>query len=182
MSTLMNRLLLTSMVATALAVATPQFANAQGGPGFGRGGGGGGGGFDPAEFQAQRTERIKERLAATDEEWEVIEPLLTAVMETQREARFGRRSPGRRRGGGAPRGGGFGGPPGGGHGRTPEARALREALDSEDTSTEEIMTKLKAFRSAKRTKEEALTSAQADLRKVLTVRQEACLVMANVLE
>ena len=48
-----------------------------------RRGGGMPGGFDPARMREMMMGRFKEQLAATDEEWTVIEPRLQKVTETR---------------------------------------------------------------------------------------------------
>ena len=169
-----------------------------GGRGNRRGGGGPGGNFDPAQFQQRMNERLKESLKATDEEWAVIQPLLEKVQTKQHEARvsggFG--------GGMGRRGGGSGGPGGApgapaadqgnqanqgnrgnrGGNTSPEAEALRTALQSDSTSPEEIKTKLAALRDARKKSQAELEQARADLAKVLTVKQEATLVLMGMLE
>ncbi|MGI6456907.1 MAG: hypothetical protein ACOX5R_14980 [bacterium] len=144
--------------------------------------------FDPEQFRQMMMNGIKDQLNASDDEWKVLEPMVAKVMDLQREARSG-----------APRGfmgfgrGGRGGdgPDGGRGGRggrgfgpelSKEAEALERALESENTSASEIQAKLDAYRDAQKKKESALKKAQDDLRKVLTVRQEATLVLMGTLE
>ncbi|MGD0017556.1 MAG: hypothetical protein ABSC38_08605, partial [Verrucomicrobiia bacterium] len=128
----------------------------------------GGGNFDPAQMQQQMLERYKERLEVTNDEWTVIKPLVEKVMQARREAMSGMRGP--RRGG--DNAAGNGGRPAMGPAPSPEAEALQQALDSKAAS-DVLKAKLATFRDAHKTKEAALTKAQEDLRKVLTVRQEA---------
>ncbi len=64
----------------------------------------------------------------------------------------------------------------------PELEALQAALDSPDTSASDIKEKLTAYRNAKKKKVEDLKKAQDELRQILTVRQEATLVMMGTLE
>jgi hypothetical protein len=135
--------------------------------------------FDPAQMREMMAQRLKAALACTDEEWEVIGPRLEKVVETQFQARFGRGDSG------GP--GGPGGPAGrGGRGgmfqATPEAQALNEAIQSQDTSNEEIKARLKAFRDAAKKKEQELKKARDELREVLTLRQEARLVLMGMLD
>jgi Spy/CpxP family protein refolding chaperone len=173
----------------------------QGGGGRGnrgnRGGGNGpgGGNFDPAQFQQRMNDLLKASLKASDEEWSVIQPLLEKVQTKQREARAGGGGGAfGRRGGGGPGGGQPGGAPGnsgnnqpGGNrgnrgGGTPESDALSAALQVESTSPEEIKTKLAALRDARKKAQGELEQARAELSKVLTVKQEAALVLSGVLE
>jgi len=64
----------------------------------------------------------------------------------------------------------------------PAREALKTALDSEGSSKKDIKAKLKAFRSAKKDKEKALDKARAELKQVLTVKQEAGLVLSGMLD
>ena len=152
----------------------------QGGPG--EGGRGGRGNFDPAQFQQRMMERLKEQMKAPDDEWNVIQPKLEKVMTAQREARAGGM------------GGGFGGRggPGGGGGRggndneqsetAKASRELRDTLQSDNASADQIQAKLKAFRDARAKAEDNLKSAREDLKSVLNDREEAVLVMAGMIE
>ncbi len=173
----------------------PDEAGAQGGPprAADRGPGGPGrGNFDPAQFRERMTEMAKETLEINDEDWKTVGPLLEKTVEAQmavpRMGGFGRGM--RRRGpdaGDAPgRPGGPGGPSGpGGPPRftqSPEAEALQKVLDSKDSTKDQIQTAVKAFRNERTKKEKALQEARKELREVLTVRQEAMLVMYGLLD
>ena len=46
--------------------------------------------FDPEQMRARMMDRMKENLQASDDEWQVIEPKITKVMELQRSAVTGR--------------------------------------------------------------------------------------------
>lgn len=148
------------------------------------------GGFnaDPGGMQQRMMEMMKTRLGASDDEWKIIEPRLTKVMELQRTA--GNM-------GGMMRG--MGGMFGRG-GRRPdvagrqEAQAaetdpvqkasdsLQETLDKTDASADEIKAKLQAFRDAREKAQQELAKARQDLRDVLTLRQEAQLVLMGMLD
>lgn len=154
------------------------------------------GGGGNADFRQRMLDRLKTALKATDEEWAVIAPLMEKVQTAQREtmsSRFGGFGGGfGRRGGGG--GGGAPGENGGGGGggqnqgnrpprpTSPEADALRTALETDGTSTEEIKTKLQALRDARKKGAADLEQAREDLKKVLTLRQEAVLVQMGLLE
>jgi hypothetical protein len=139
------------------------------------------GNFDPAEFQQRMMERVKEQLEVKeDAEWKAIEPLIQKVMDARREQMaFGA--------GGMMRGMGFGrrgGDTGGGGDRprgpfgmepAPEAEALQKAIDNKAPNAE-IKAAIAKYRDARKAKEAALTKAQDELRKVLSVRQEAIAV------
>jgi len=170
-----------------LAVPSAQSQPAEGG---GRGGGGAGGGgrrggwggrgqgMDPAAMQERMLGRLKEKLGPTDEEWQVIEPLLKAVAAKQWEIRRSMFSGMRRR---------FRG--GAAEDTPPEVTALQAAVDGKETPAKEIQEKLAAYRAAEKKraeetkqKEQELKKAREDLRKVLTIRQEAVLVMQGTLD
>jgi hypothetical protein len=76
--------------------------------------------------------------------------------------------------------GGPGGPGSFGRQSSPELDALNKAIESK-ASTGEIKTKLDEFRTARKKKEAALEQAQEDLRKLLSVRQEAVAVTLGLL-
>jgi len=130
-------------------------------------------------------DRYKETLEVTsDAEWSALQPLIEKVTEARLavaafEGRGGfGRAGGRRGGGGARRGGfgGFGGEP------SPEVAALREAIQS-NASADVLKTRLAAVKSARKVKADELTKAQDNLRKVLSVRQEAiATVQLNLLD
>jgi len=151
------------------------------------GGGGKRGNFDPAQFQQQRMDRLKEELDIKDDEWTALQPLVQKVMDAQR-AVFADRMRGFMRGGrpggdtagggdngGRRRGGGFGGGE-----PSPEADALQKAIESK-ASNSEMKAALAKFVEARKAKQADLETAQANLKKVLTVRQEAVLTAAGYL-
>ena len=157
------------------------------------------GGGGPEQFRQRMIDRLKTSLKASDEEMTVIQPLVEKVFLKQREAsgnRFGGGGPGGPGGPRQPRGGGDRPPGEGGDanagggperrnwrgGETPEAQALREALEKDGTSPSEITAKLTALREQRKKAAAELASAREDLRKVLTVRQEAVLVQTGLLE
>lgn len=138
------------------------------------GAGGGRGNFDPAEFQKRMAERLKEQLEITDDaEWKALEPLVTKVGEARRAIGFGRGFGGR---GGGP--GGPGGP--GGTQANPAAEALQKAIDAK-ASNAETKAALDKFIADRKAKQAELEKAQANLRKVLTPRQEAIATLNGLL-
>jgi hypothetical protein len=152
------------------------------------------GGDRMEQFRQRMNEHLKTALKVTDDEWSVIQPLLEKVQMKQRESfsgRFGGFGGGRRGGqGGAAEASGTnaGGNNGGDRGnrperpKSPEVEALQKAIDSESTSTDEIKAKLQALRDSRKKSAAELEQAQEDLRKVLTQRQEATLVMMGMLQ
>ena len=144
------------------------------------------GDFDPAEFQKRMMDRYREQLEVTnDDEWKIIEPRVTKVSEARRDVTaggFGRGGfgGGRRGGGGNDQGGDtarrnpFGGTP------MPEQEALQKAIEAK-APADEIKTKLAKYREARKVKEANLAKAQDELRKVLSVRQEAIASVSGLL-
>jgi hypothetical protein len=131
-------------------------------------------------------------MQVTDDEWTVIQPLFEDVMEKQRIIMM-QNFRGMRPGGGPPppgmdQEGGPGRGPGGGPGGffqmapDPEREDLQSIVADENASADEIKTKLTAFRSARSKKQEELKTAREKLRAVLTVRQEAILVLRGTLD
>ncbi len=139
---------------------------------------------DRAEFMARMQQRmmenIKTELKALDDEWKVIEPRVAKVMELQRGNMFS----------GMRRLMGHGGR--GGEGQRPEGREqtavekateeLEKVLDNSESSPDTIKTKLTALRKAREKAKQNMAKAQAELKSVLTLRQEGTLVMLGMLE
>jgi hypothetical protein len=188
-----------ALMAGGLSIA--QQAGGQGGGrrgGFGGPGGGPGGNFDPAQFRQRMAERMKEQLGADDQAWKVIEPRLMKVMELNRQTQAGGRGGmmamfggmrGQRGGPGGP--GGDQGGPQGMRGRGPQGEQtavekamaqLRTTLENQSASADEIKTALTNVRAAREKARQELAVAQQDLKKILTVRQEAVLVEMGQLE
>jgi hypothetical protein len=153
----------------------------------GNGGRQGRGNFDPAQMQQRMMDRYKEVLEVTDDaEWKAMQPLVQKVMEGRRDAMGGMGRGMFGRGGQRPgdnaqpadqgqqRRGGFGGAP------NPAADALQKAIDSK-ASKAEIKAALDKYVASRKEKQAALEQAQADLRKVLTSRQEAIATLNGLL-
>jgi hypothetical protein len=124
--------------------------------------------FDPAQMLERRLASMQKDLGSPDDEWAVLKPLVEKVYKKQMEVRRYRVA---------------------GRARTrpgtdeiKEVKALREALDNEKTSPEVLKEKLDAFRKVRDKAGNELDAAQEELRKVLTVRQEAKLVAEGLLE
>ena len=162
------------------------------------GGGGFGGGrgrqrnMDPAQREQQMMDRYKEVLEVNnDDEWNAMKPMIQKVMDARRESFAGgmcRGMFGGRRGGAGGGGGDQGGGNGNGNGMrrgpggepSPELEALRKAIDAK-ASTGEIKTALARYVEFRKTKAEQLKTAQENLRKVLTARQEAIATVNGLL-
>jgi hypothetical protein len=132
--------------------------------------------LDPAEFQARMMAGVREQFGVTnDDEWAVILPRLTTVMDLRR----------------ATMGGGFGfrGMGGGGRNGTranlqgaanPDLDALQTAITN-NAPDAEIKARMERLREVRKQNEAKLEKAHEDLRAVLTVRQEAVAVMMGLL-
>jgi hypothetical protein len=181
----MKKLLALLAVAAALCVSADNLLAQDNG---GDNGGGGqrrvrnGGGFDPAQMQQRRLDRAKTELGFTnDTDWSAVEPLVTKVMDSEREVMSSMFAGMRRGGPGGDRGGNGGGNGGGGNAQAdPERDALRQAVDS-GAPAAQIKTLLDKFRAAQKAKQTKLESAQADLKKVLSQKQEASAVLMGLL-
>ena len=144
-------------------------------------GGPGGGNYDPAAMQQRMMDRYQEQLGFTnDVEWDAVKPLVQKVSEAQLAARSGQMRGmfgGRNRGG---QGGGQGGP-GGMFPADPERDALQKAVDDNAPSAQvkDLLAKYKASQKAKQAKLEA---AQADLKKVLSTKQEAQATLSGLVQ
>lgn len=135
-----------------------------------------GGGDRIEQFRQRMNEFLKTSLKVSDEEWAIIQPLLEKVQTKQRDTlvnRFGFLG-GRRGGGDRQR------PPG--RSSVPEVDALKVVLENEATSPADIKLKLEALRESRKKAVADLEQAREELRKVLTQRQEATLVLAGILE
>ncbi len=170
-----SRKVMTAVLCATMAGALPAFAQQAGGPG---GGGPGGGRFDPQQMRERMQQRIKETMGATDDEWKVLQPKVEKVQQLQMNARggFGFGGFGRRGGGG------------GGNDQQPTtpvgiaSQDLRTTLENKDAGADVIKQKLQALRDARAKAQAEVTAAQAELKELLTARQEAALVSMNILE
>ena len=183
--TRMNQWLVAAGVAAVMSFGANQVAAQPDNAPPGGGGRQGRGNFDPAQMQQRMMERTKEVLEVTDEtEWKAMQPLVQKVMDLRRQSFSGM---GRGMFGRGPRGGDT--PPGGDQGQrrggmfgapSPEAEALQKAIDSK-ASKAEMKAALEKYMASRKASQAALEQAQADLRKVLTTRQEAIATLNGLL-
>lgn len=141
--------------------------------------------MDPQQIQQMMQQRMmdnfRQQLAVTnDDEWGVIQDRLSKVVRLKMDAMI---SSGAGMWGGMRRGGGNG--PGFRAFQNlsqpdPSADSLRNALDNAAPNAQ-VKAALDKFRDSRKQKEAELAKAQEDLRSVLTVRQEATLVLAGML-
>ena len=156
-----------------------------GGPGGDPGQGGGrrrGGNFDPAQMQQRMMDRVREELSFTnDTDWNAVQPLVQKVMDARRDVGFGGmgRMFGRNRGG---QGGPGGGPGRGGFGTpSPEEEVLQKAVE-DNAPSGQIKDALAKYRAAHKAKQSKLAAAQAELKQVLSVKQEAQAALLGLIE
>ncbi|MCX5676815.1 MAG: hypothetical protein NTX87_17625 [Planctomycetota bacterium] len=136
------------------------------------------------QFRQQMSDRMKQALGASDEEWKVLQPLIEKVQTLARATRGGgmgfmsrgRGSPGDRPQGDRPQS------------DRPQSEvekagtALQKVLENKDAPAAEIKTTLANLREAKAKARAELEAAQKALREVLTVPQEAKLVLEGVVD
>jgi hypothetical protein len=126
-------------------------------------------------MEEARLNQLKPELDLTDEEWAAIKPAIQKVMDAQRAVTMA----GMRRGG-------PGGPPPGVAGANASLAsamgALRETLQDPAAKADVIKARLDAVRQAKSQAEHDLAVAQAELRPLLTIRQESVLVSYGLLD
>jgi hypothetical protein len=166
----MNKLIKSALLTgvSALLLMGTNTVMAQGGPG-----GGGGRNFDPAQMQQRMLDRFKETLKVTDDaEWKILSEKISKIMTIRREM------------GGM---GGFGGRRGGPGGGGQDAQAdttplgqLNTALEGTDNAA--IKAKLAAYREFVAKKQTELEAAQAELKAIVTGKQEAQLVAMSILK
>jgi hypothetical protein len=138
-----------------------------GGP---RGNRSGGGNWDPAQIQQRILDGIQERLGFTNEvEWEAVKPLVQKVIDAGREVIAGRLD---RLGSSRNRGSSHGGSSGLFGQPSAEQESLQKAVD-DNVPTAEIKDLIARYKAAQKIKQARLEAAQADLKKVLTSKQEA---------
>jgi peptidoglycan hydrolase CwlO-like protein len=138
----------------------------QGQAGQGRGG----------DFQVQMLERAKTELAASDEAWKKIEPLLTKVAALNNEV-----NPRGMRGGRQGQGQPPAAPQGGQSEIQKAATALRTLTQDDASSMDDIKAKLADLRKVKEKAKEELAKTQEELKKNVDARQEAKLVLMGLL-
>jgi hypothetical protein len=143
--------------------------------------------FDPAQFRAQMEKMMmdgyRKRLEVSDDaEWKVIEGRVRKVMEANRNVGFGVGMGALRGFGGGAAGAGRGAQMMDAFGIKPgvEEEALKAAHDS-NVPVADLKAALAKFREAQAAKRVALENARAELREVLSVRQEAIATLAGLL-
>jgi len=134
--------------------------------------------WDPEQMRQRMMDRMKEQLGVEDAEWKVILPRLEKVMTLSRETgsrgnmMFGR---GGRRGRDGERE-----EPTTAIGKATEK--LRTLLENENATPEQIKAALTELRTAREKAKQELDKARQELLELITVKQEAQLVMMGMLE
>lgn len=137
------------------------------------------GNFDPAQFRQMMLDRLKEQLGSSDDEWKVLSPRIEKVFTLERDTRGGGMMGSSRFGRSSDRQS----QPSGEQSAVQKAAAsLRSALEDKSISADEIASRLAAYRQAKEQAKADLVKAQADLKELLSQRQEAQLVMMGMLD
>jgi hypothetical protein len=135
-------------------------------------------------IQKLMLDNLRKQLAVTDDaEWSVIEVRLSKVVRMRTETMFGAGMGllgGLGRGGNGRNGGGFAALQNLGL-SDPNLENLQK-LNEQEASEAEVKAGLEKLRAGRHEKQVQLAKAQDDLRSVLTVRQEAILVLAGTLE
>ena len=130
------------------------------------------GNFDRSQIMERIMERYRENLGISVAEWKVVQPKVQAVMDNRNSGTSGMMSF-------------FGGRGSRGRGdssteKTPTSE-LRDLLEKDAPSKEEIKAKLAAYRADRKAREAKLNKAQEDLRQLLTLKQEAQAVLSGLL-
>ncbi len=141
------------------------------------------------QFRQQMQERMREQLGVSEEEWKVLYPRIEKVQQLQRQTRGGFWSTA----GGGARQGRRGRR--GGQAQRPEnapqrerseiekkTEALRNLLEDKSSGAEPLKAALDALRKARTKAQQELQAARKELRNVVTVRQEAQLVLLGILD
>ena len=136
-------------------------------------------------FRQRASDRMKETMGVENaEEWKVMYAKIEKVQSLQRDAQAGGMR-GMMMGRGGRRGGGRGMP------EVPEAeqtdvqkksQALRTLLANEQAKPAEIKSALAEFRKAREKSRQELAAARKSLREIVTLRQEAQLVLMGLLD
>ena len=136
------------------------------------------------EFRKQMMGQLKDALGATDDEWKVIQPKIEKVQQIQRDAIGGamrRMFRGMRPGGAADQPAADTPPADKASALEKATYALEKLLKDKDAKPEAVKAALADYRKARDASKADLEKAQAELKELLTVRQEAILALRGVL-
>lgn len=161
---------LCALAITLAFTATRLFAQDNGNDGGSRGNRPGGGNWDPAQIQQRILDGIQERLGFTNVvEWDAVKPLVQKVIDAGREVIGGRLD---FLGGGRSRGSSRGGSSGLLGQSSAERDSLQKAVN-ENVPAAQIKDLIAKYKAAQKLKQAKLEAAQAELKSVLTTKQEA---------
>lgn len=132
--------------------------------------------FDPAQMRQMIMDNLKQALGASDEEMQALAPKIEKVMQIQRDASPSMRGLFRR----------------GDRGPQPQSdqplssvqqktKELKEAIDN-NAPASDIKAKMQALRDARAAARQELAKAQAELKELVTPKQEGVLLMFGMLE
>ncbi len=135
-------------------------------------------------------ERVRQLIGGTDDEWMAIRPRVMHVVVLQNQLRASRDKGFRLPKDGQPRKVKYkdpkSAPPNDGRPPTPEvidtAKSLREAVTDTEAPLSELRQRVMAARQARAKARAELTQAQEQLRDVVSVRQEATLIILGLLD
>jgi hypothetical protein len=134
--------------------------------------------FDPERMRQMMQRRMQQQLGATDAEWKVLGPDVMKISElNQQLSGMGR---GRMFGGG--RGGRFGAPDTEPTELEKTSQKLTTLLENTEATDEQIKEQLTLLRTAKEKAKKDLATVQQELKKKITVRQQAQLVLMGILD
>lgn len=145
--------------------------------------------FDRNQFMERILDRLRENLGASAEEWSVLKPMITKITEKQSAMRrTGRSGFGAFGGGRGGRGGDNDNDRRDREGRrsrgdgdsVSNADSLRKAVESGDAG--KIKKELAAYRAVQKKRAVELKKAREELRQVVTLKQEATLVLWGLLD
>jgi hypothetical protein len=148
----------------------PEGPGGPGGPGDIRPGRPEGGNFDPAQMQQHMMQNIQNQLGFTNEtDWSAVQPLVQKILDNQRALRGNMRRLFAR-----------GGPGATNQPSDPVADALQHAIDNA-APKDQVKDLLTKYQASQKEKQNVLTTAQDNLRAVLTVKQEAQATLMGLL-
>lgn len=138
------------------------------------------------EMRREQAQQMREELELTEEEFEAIQPMIERVQQLSGESMIAGRNFFGGRGG---PGGGRGFNPFGTDDMSPQGKslteasdALRETLENQDATIDEVKSRLSSLRQARVAMQDALRQAREELRGFVTPRQEATLVLQGLLD
>lgn len=136
--------------------------------------------------QDRRLERLQQQLGSSAEEWLVIKPLLAEVIKAQSSDspfRSSQKMGGRKKGGGKAQAPTPVAAPADATPAKPSPRqTLSKLLADGNTPAPELKAQMEALRAEQKQKAEALRAAREKLRPLLTVKQEATLLLQGYMD